>query len=191
MDEKNENIINNSFISRGCSSAPRIYDKNDTIHSHGCCKLDSYDWLADIPNADAGPVFSNVEVRFKNSRLEFFHAPAELELDTGDVVAVEGSPGHDIGIISLTGEAARLDLIPENLPFDWPEIYSAPWPPRNWVAIAIGVGVGIACLVLILAVVTVDAILRPKQETQRPQRIRLLPESTRQWRGAVGRLFHP
>ncbi len=110
MDEKNENIVNNDFISRGCSSAPCIYDKNDTIHSHGCCKLDSYDWLADIPNADAGAVFSNVEVRFKNSRLEFFHAPAELELETGDVVAVEGSPGHDIGIISLTGETARLQM---------------------------------------------------------------------------------
>jgi len=110
MDEKNENIVNNNFISRGCSSAPRIYDKNDNIYSHGCCKLDSYDWLADIPIADAGSAFSIVEIRFKNSRLEFFRAPAELKLAYGDIVAVEGSPGHDIGIVSLTAEAARLQM---------------------------------------------------------------------------------
>ena len=66
-----------------------------------------------------------------------------------------GSSGGSGSRYQVPGdEAARLDLIPENLPFDWPEIYSAPWPPRNWVAIAIGVGVGIACLVLIMAVVT-------------------------------------
>jgi cell fate regulator YaaT (PSP1 superfamily) len=110
MDEKNENIINNNFMSRGCSSVPHIYDKNDNIYNHGCCKLDSYDWLADIPIADAGPAFSNVEVRFKNSRLEFFRVPDELQLNTADIVAVEGSPGHDIGIVSLTGESARLQM---------------------------------------------------------------------------------
>ena len=110
MDEKNENIVKNSFLSRGCSSAPGIYDKNGEIYSHGCCKLDSYDWLANIPIADAGTQFTNMEIRFKNSRLEFFKAPAELELETGDIVAVEGSPGHDIGIVSLTGEAARLQM---------------------------------------------------------------------------------
>lgn len=110
MDEKNENIVNNNFISRGCSAAPRIYNKNENIFSHGCCKLDSYDWLSDIPPADAGIVFSNVEIRFKNSRIEFYQAPAELELEIGDIVAVEGSPGHDIGIVSLVGEAVRLQM---------------------------------------------------------------------------------
>lgn len=115
MDDKNDHIINNNnFLSRGCSSAPRLYDKNNHIYKHGCCKLDSYDWLADLPEADAGKAFSNVEIRFKNSRIEFFQAPAELELVTGDIVAVEGSPGHDIGIISLTGEAARLQMKKKN-----------------------------------------------------------------------------
>ena len=50
------------------------------------------------------------EIRFKNSRLEFFQAAPDLDLKTGDIVAVEGSPGHDIGIVSLTGEAARLQM---------------------------------------------------------------------------------
>jgi cell fate regulator YaaT (PSP1 superfamily) len=114
MDEKNNHIIDNNFLSRGCIMEPRIYDKNDDIYSHGCCKLDSFDWLADIPPADSGSPASRVEVRFKNSKLEFFQAPAELELNTGDIVAVEGSPGHDIGIVSLSGEAARLQMKKKN-----------------------------------------------------------------------------
>ena len=114
MDDNNQNIINNNFLSRGCSAAPRIYDKNDNIHKHGCCKLDSFDWLSDIPSADGAKAFPNVEVRFKNSRLEFFQLGDDLDLETGDIVAVEGSPGHDIGIISLTGEAARLQMKKKN-----------------------------------------------------------------------------
>ena len=115
MDDKNQNILNNNFLSRGCSSPPRIYDKNDNIHKHGCCKLDSFDWLSDIPSPDGAKAFPNVEVRFKNSRLEFFQLGEDIDLETGDIVAVEGSPGHDIGIISLTGEAARLQMKKKNV----------------------------------------------------------------------------
>ncbi|MEN8225512.1 MAG: regulatory iron-sulfur-containing complex subunit RicT [Bacteroidota bacterium] len=114
MDEKKENILNNNFLSRGCSAAPRIYDKNDHIYKHGCCKLDSYNFLSDIPPADGAKTFPNVEVRFKNSRLEFCHMTEEQDLKIGDIVAVEGSPGHDIGIVSLTGEAARLQMKKKN-----------------------------------------------------------------------------
>lgn len=110
MDEKNQHISNNNFLSRGCVSAPRIYDKNDNIYCHGCCKLDSYDWLADIPAPEGAKPFAYVEVRFKNSRLEFCVVPDDLQLKTGDIVAVEGSPGHDIGIVSLSGEAAKLQM---------------------------------------------------------------------------------
>lgn len=110
MDEKHQDIIKNDFLSRGCSAAPRIYDKNDNIYKHGCCKLDSYDWLADIPVPDGAKPFEYAEVRFKNSKLEFFQITDGLYLKTGDIVAVEGSPGHDIGIISLVGEAARLQI---------------------------------------------------------------------------------
>jgi cell fate regulator YaaT (PSP1 superfamily) len=110
MDDKNQNIINNQFLSRGCAAEPRIYDKNDNIYKHGCCKLDSCDWLSDIPPPDGVSPFPNVEIRFKNSHLDFYRAAAELELAIGDIVAVEGSPGHDIGIVSLTGEAARLQM---------------------------------------------------------------------------------
>ena len=110
MDEKNKNIIDNNFLSRGCSAPPRLYDKNDNIYRHGCCKFDNFDWLSDVPSPEGAKGFSFVEVRFKNSRLEFFNTGEEEDLNTGDIVAVEGSPGHDVGIISLTGEAARLQM---------------------------------------------------------------------------------
>lgn len=54
--------------------------------------------------------FDVVEVRFKGSRKEFFRNQDNIELKTGDMVAVEGSPGHDIGAVSLTGELVRLQL---------------------------------------------------------------------------------
>lgn len=117
MDEKHNDIIRNSFLSRGCSAPPRIYDRNDNIYKHGCCKLDSYDWLADIPAPDGAKPFPYAEVRFKNSKLEFFQVPEELPLQTGDIIAVEGSPGHDIGIVSLAGEAARLQMKKKKLTY--------------------------------------------------------------------------
>jgi cell fate regulator YaaT (PSP1 superfamily) len=51
-----------------------------------------------------------VEVRFKNSRKDFFRFPPDLDLVVGDIVAVEASPGHDIGIVSMMGEMVRFQL---------------------------------------------------------------------------------
>jgi cell fate regulator YaaT (PSP1 superfamily) len=56
------------------------------------------------------PEFDIVEIRFKNSRKEFFRNVNALQLNVGDVVAVEASPGHDIGIISISGELVRLQM---------------------------------------------------------------------------------
>jgi cell fate regulator YaaT (PSP1 superfamily) len=55
-----------------------------------------------------------VEVRFKNSRKDYFKMPPEMELSVGDTVAVEASPGHDIGIVSMVGEMARFQLRKKN-----------------------------------------------------------------------------
>lgn len=68
-------------------------------------KLYVYDWLADI-EADC-EIFDVVEIRFKNTRKGFYHNHAKLNLKVGDIVAVEASPGHDIGIVSLTGQLVR------------------------------------------------------------------------------------
>lgn len=74
-----------------------------------CCnKLDIYDWLKDIPKSTSQTRF--VEVRFKNTRKDFFENVNELNLETGDIVAVESSPGHDIGVVSLTGELVFLQM---------------------------------------------------------------------------------
>jgi cell fate regulator YaaT (PSP1 superfamily) len=60
------------------------------------------------------PAYDCVEVRFKNSRKEFFRNVNNLPLITGDVVAVEASPGHDIGVVSLTGELVRMQMKRKN-----------------------------------------------------------------------------
>lgn len=64
-------------------------------------KLNVFDWLNDIPEKiNKEEIY---EIRFKNTRKGYFHNTNGLRLETGDIVAVEASPGHDIGIISLTG----------------------------------------------------------------------------------------
>lgn len=66
--------------------------------------------------------FDVVEVRFKNSRKEFFRNLNNLTLSVGEVIAVEASPGHDIGTVSLTGELVKLQLKKRNINFDSEEI---------------------------------------------------------------------
>ncbi|PKQ64698.1 hypothetical protein BZG01_14240 [Labilibaculum manganireducens] len=65
-------------------------------------KLDVYDWLSDVPESVLCPDI--VEVKFKNTRKGFFSNSNQLRLQRGDVVALEASPGHDIGIVTLTGD---------------------------------------------------------------------------------------
>jgi cell fate regulator YaaT (PSP1 superfamily) len=67
-----------------------------------CSKLHVYDWLNDVINI-ANPT-DLVEVRFKNTRKDFFRNSSHLMLDRGDIVAVEANPGHDIGIVTMTGD---------------------------------------------------------------------------------------
>lgn len=76
---------------------------NDTKY-----KLPTFDWLYNVPEGNVSSEI--IEVRFKNTRKGFFNNVNQLRLRKGDVVAVEASPGHDIGVISLTGE-----LVPEQL----------------------------------------------------------------------------
>lgn len=67
-----------------------------------CSKLEVFDWLNDVINV-ANPS-ELVEVRFKNTRKDYFQNVNHLKLKSGDIVAVEANPGHDIGIVSLTGD---------------------------------------------------------------------------------------
>jgi cell fate regulator YaaT (PSP1 superfamily) len=92
-----------------------MYDSNREVFRPGCAKLDTYDWLKNIELAPSQPSFGCVEVRFKNSRKDFFKINGEYNLTVGDLVAVEASPGHDIGIVTLTGETCRLQMKKKNL----------------------------------------------------------------------------
>ena len=72
------------------------------------CQLNVFDYLADIPgNADTTDL---VEVQFKNTRKGYYHNSNNLPLEKGDIVAVEASPGHDIGTVTLTGKLVLLQM---------------------------------------------------------------------------------
>jgi len=102
------------YRATGCCRVPVEVQINENTTQHGCCKLDSYNWLEDIDTLIGDQKFNCVEVRFKNSRKDFFRIPDGLSVKYGDIVAVEASPGHDIGIVSLTGETARLQMLKKN-----------------------------------------------------------------------------
>ena len=76
-------------------------------------KLNTYDWMADIPgNSEEQDM---VEVQFKNTRKGYFKNSNHLKLEKGDIVAVEASPGHDIGTVTLTGRLVPLQMRKANI----------------------------------------------------------------------------
>lgn len=82
-------------------------------HTNHYTQLNVCDYMADIPNNTE--LTDLVEVQFKNTRKGYFHNSNGLELTKGDIVAVEGNPGHDIGIVTLTGTLAALQVKKANL----------------------------------------------------------------------------
>ena len=76
-------------------------------------QLNTYDWLADVPgNASSTDL---VEVQFKHTRKGYYHNVNGLPLKKGDIVAVEANPGHDIGVVTLTGRLVKLQLQKANI----------------------------------------------------------------------------
>ncbi len=76
-------------------------------------QLNTYDWLADVPGNTQSTDL--VEVQFKNTRKGYYHNVNNLDLKKGDIVAVEANPGHDIGVVTLTGELVKLQIKKANL----------------------------------------------------------------------------
>ncbi|MDO4979742.1 MAG: regulatory iron-sulfur-containing complex subunit RicT [Prevotellaceae bacterium] len=76
-------------------------------------QLNTFDWLADVPGIDEDTDL--VEVQFKNTRKGYYHNIYNLDLKKGDIVAVEASPGHDIGVVTLTGRLVKLQVKKANL----------------------------------------------------------------------------
>ena len=94
-----------------CGGCGRGLHRNGCGQSYG--QLNDYDYLADIPgNAELTDI---VEVQFKNTRKGYYHNDNNLPLVKGDVVAVEASPGHDIGTVTMTGKLAYLQMKKANL----------------------------------------------------------------------------
>lgn len=97
-----------------CSTAsdgtPKGCKNNGTCSSGGCDKLEVYDWLANIALPAGQQPYDIVEVRFKNSRKSFYRNASQLALYAGDIVIVETSPGYDVGVVSVTGELARIQV---------------------------------------------------------------------------------
>ena len=97
------------YLSRGCNHCPKSYQPVSQCERQSCSKVTSTNWLAGIRQPTMRP-FDCVEVRFKNNHKDFYRLPDGLEVTEGDIVAVEGQPGHDVGIVCLTGELCRLQM---------------------------------------------------------------------------------
>ena len=97
------NCSNGGGVPNGCKS-------NGSCGTGSCGKLSVFDWLADIDLPNGQSVYDVVEIRFKNSRKGFYRNLKGFQLQVGDVVAVDTSPGFDIGIVSVVGELARIQV---------------------------------------------------------------------------------
>ncbi len=100
----------------GCKS-------NGGCSTGGCNRMNTYDWLHNLPMADFDGACKVVEVSFnKGSRKDFFRNPSLQHYEKGDMVAVEGVSGFDVGEISLTGEIVRLQMKKRNVKEENPEM---------------------------------------------------------------------
>lgn len=132
--ENNDQISESTLdIGRGCSF---YHSDNDTVVTpcEGCYKLHSYNWLEEMPEVIPNDIF---EVRFKNTRKSYYRNVNNLSLKRGDIVAVEAAPGHDIGIVSMTGDLVarqmkRIGFNPQNGEFK--KIYrkAKPYDIEKW-----------------------------------------------------------
>lgn len=94
---------NDSGIPKGCGS-------KGSCGTDSCNKLSVFNWLSNMHYPTGFEPFDVVEVRFKNGRKDFYKNADKLPLQIGDVVATEASPGHDIGVVSLTGELVKVQM---------------------------------------------------------------------------------
>ena len=109
-----DHIAANVFLTRGLSASPSPCGNNKSLYCHECSKLSTHNWLGDIEKNDISKRFPIAEVQFKNSHKDFFLLPKDDPFEIGDIVVTESATGHDIGIISLMGDAVRLQMKNKN-----------------------------------------------------------------------------
>ena len=96
--------------SSGADGQPKGCKNNGTCGSDGCNKLTVFDWLSNMSLPGDQKPFIGIEVRFKNGRKHFYKNTENLSLSIGDIVATEAMSGHDIGIVTLTGELVKVQM---------------------------------------------------------------------------------
>ena len=115
-----------SSCSTGKDGQPRGCKNNGTCGTDGCNKLTVFDWLSNMSLPSGQKPFDCVEVRFKNSRKEFYRNSENLSLSIGDVIATQAKSGHDIGTVTLTGELVKIQMKRKKVDFEdvnLPKIY--------------------------------------------------------------------
>ena len=111
-----------SSCSTGKDGKPKGCKSNGTCGTDSCNKLTVFDWLSNMSLPNGVEPFNCVEVRFKNGRKHFYKNTENLSLSMGDVVATEASPGHDVGMVSLTGELVRIQMKKKKVAQDSDEV---------------------------------------------------------------------
>ncbi|MFT4848460.1 MAG: cell fate regulator YaaT (PSP1 superfamily) [Sediminicola sp.] len=103
-------IMGCTSCASGADGQPKGCKNNGTCGTDGCNKLTVFDWLSNMTLPGNMEPFKGVEVRFKNGRKHFYRNSEILTLSIGDIVATEAESGHDIGIVTLTGELVRVQM---------------------------------------------------------------------------------
>ena len=111
----------------GCGSGkdgkPNGCGSNGGCSSGACNRMNAYDWLRNLPLSDMDNNCKVIEVSFsQGTRKDFFLNTSLQTFDKGDLIAVEGVSGFDLGEVSLTGEIVRLQMKKRNVKEDNPEI---------------------------------------------------------------------
>ena len=100
----------------GCQS-------NGGCSTGGCNRMNTHDWLRNLPMSDFASACKVIEVTFsQGTRKDFFRNPALHNYEKGDLISVEGISGFDVGEVSLTGEIVRLQMKKRNVKEDNPEM---------------------------------------------------------------------
>ena len=115
-----------SSCSTGKDGQPRGCKNNGTCGTDGCNKLTVFDWLSNMSLPNGAKPFDCIEVRFKNSRKEFFRNTENLSISIGDIVATEAQSGNDIGMVTLVGELVKVQMKRKKVDFkseELPKVY--------------------------------------------------------------------
>ncbi len=118
ISAETKRLASNPFLSRGLREVPDPEVVNASEYSETSCKLSTHDWMSKLDISIDYLDCPIAEVRFKNSHKDFFLLPQEGAFHVGDIVAVESTPGHDIGIISMLGKNVYRQLAHKRVKVD-------------------------------------------------------------------------